>query len=188
MNSTKLLFKIIFYKIYDELLYPILIIYVIVMAACALPRLSLKLNSIPPSHSRLNMSLSYRQLFIILQWRNICFWSRLKWFLVFDPLLLYFLFSIRKPLALIHYFDLLIKNGSIVFYVIRTLALVPSPNSLTQALWQLIQCLEPKDSDDLFCLFLMISTSSSFSPVSACNVFVDLNWSSKTRSSNTLTL
>ena len=35
--------------------------------------------------------------------------------LVFDPLLLYFLFSIRKPFALIHYFDLLIKKGSIVF-------------------------------------------------------------------------
>ena len=137
-----------------------------------------------PSPSTKWRSLSYKQL----QWRNICFWSRLKWFLVFDPLLLYFLFSIRKPFVLIYYFDLLIKKGSIVFYVIRTLALVPSPNSLTQALWQLIQCLEPKDSDDLFCLFLMISTSSSFSPVSACNVCVDLNWSSKTRSSNTLTL
>ena len=149
-------------------------------------RLSLTLNSIHPPRPLLNMPLSYKQLsftvakylFLIQTQMILSFWSSLALFLV----------QYSKTICFDPSFWFLIKKGPIVFYVIRTLALVPSPNSLTQALWQLIQRLEPRDSDDLFCLFVMISTSSLFSLVSACNVCVDLHWSSKTCSSNSLTL
>ena len=68
MCEFKKVIQIMFKKIYDELLYPILIINAILMAVRVATLVFHAKFYSSPLPSTKSWSLSYRQLFLILQW------------------------------------------------------------------------------------------------------------------------